>query len=226
MTAASADPGRAWNSEDPPPSPRRVRKHRLAADLRELLGLVVHLDCEAADDELLAAAESALTTARTAVGVLPPLANGTYGDPVDFSLYERSPISGRSNGLAAPLVVTFEGDRTLAHATYGAAYEGPPTSVHGGYVMAAFDDLLGMAQAASGTAGFTGTLTVKMLGRTPLHERIDYEAGVTRVDGRKIFAWGRSTFGGEVLGEAQGIFIVPRDGLIPEELERFVGKRD
>jgi acyl-coenzyme A thioesterase PaaI-like protein len=90
--------------------------------------------------------------------------------------------------------------------------------VHGGFVIAAFDDLLGVAQAASGTAGFTGTLTVRLVARTPLHERIDYEAGVQERSGRKVTVWGRSTLNGELLAEATGIFIAPRGGMeLPQE---------
>ena len=119
--------------------------------------------------------------------------------------------------LAAPLVLEFDGDRTLGHATYGEAYEGPPGSVHGGYVISAFDDLLGVAQAASGTAGFTGTLSVRLVARTPLHERIDYEAEVSSHSGRKVVVSGRSSLRGETLAEATGIFIAPKQGIeLPE----------
>jgi hypothetical protein len=106
----------------------------------------------------------------------------------------------------------FEGDQTRGHATYPDYYEGPPGLVHGGYVISAFDDLLGVAQAASGIAGFTGTLTVKLLGGTPLNRRIDYQAGVTSVNGRKVIAWGKSFLDGVLLAEAEGIFIEPRGG--------------
>jgi hypothetical protein len=84
--------------------------------------------------------------------------------------------------------------------------------VHGGYVISAFDDLLGVAQAASGTAGFTGTLSVRLHAGTPLNQRIDYEAGVTSHQGRKVIAWGKSYADGRLLAEAEGIFIEPRGG--------------
>ena len=77
---------------------------------------------------------------------------------------------------------------------------------------AAFDDLLGSAQTLSGSAGYTGTLTVRMLRPTPLGKRIDYEAGVERVEGRKIWAWGTSSCDGERLAEASILFIAPREG--------------
>jgi hypothetical protein len=48
---------------------------------------------------------------------------------------------------------------------------------------------------------------------TPLHTRIDYEAGVTKVSGRRIVCWGRSTADDVLLAEAEGIFITPPQGL-------------
>lgn len=211
---------RAWFPVDDAPSPRRLRKHALADEVRALVADVLYLDVEAADEEALTEAESRLTDARKAVSALPDIRGkgGVYGNRGDASLFERSPLSGRCNALAAPLVLEFDGERTLGHATYGEAYEGPPGSVHGGFVISAFDDLLGVAQAASGTAGFTGTLTVRLVARTPLHERIDYEAGVSGRDGRKVTVWGRSSLNGETLAEATGIFIAPREGLeLPQD---------
>ena len=87
--------------------------------------------------------------------------------------------------------------------------------MHGGFVAAAFDDVLGCAQMKSGRAGYTGTLTIKMLRPTPLGKRIDYAAGVDHVDGRKIYVWGTSECEGERLGEAEILFIAPKSGLLP-----------
>jgi hypothetical protein len=65
---------------------------------------------------------------------------------------------------------------------------------------------------ASGIAGFTGTLTVKMIKPTPLYRRIDYAAGVDRVEGRKIWCWGTAHDGDKLLAEATCVFISPSGG--------------
>ena len=210
MTAG--DPIRSWFPEDVPPTDNQLAKHALAEHLRELIGQVLRLDSGAASTDELAEAEQLLTDARKHVAALPKV-RSLFESEQDFSLFERSPFSGRGNALATPLQVRFVGEELRAHTTYGDAYEGPPGTVHGGHVMAAFDDLLGVAQAASGQAGFTGTLSVRMVARTPLHRRIDYAAGVESVSGRKVVAWGRSTCDGELLAEATGIFVVPKGGL-------------
>lgn len=202
-----------WFPEDPPPSPRRSRKHALADGVRALIDDVLMLDVENAPEEQLAHAEEQITAARKAMAALPDVRGiGLYDSADDASLFERSPLSGRSNALAAPLVLEFVGDLTRGHATYGEIYQGPPGLVHGGFVISAFDDLLGVAQAASGIAGYTGTLSVRLHSGTPLHQRIDYEAGVSEVNGRKITAWGKSWVDGRLCAEATGIFIEPVGG--------------
>jgi acyl-coenzyme A thioesterase PaaI-like protein len=210
----SADEIRSWFPTDPEPSAEQLRKRALADRLRALAADVLMLDASAAGQEALAEAERLLAAAHGHITGLPDVREGgLFASPPDFSLFERSPFSGRCNALASPLTVTFDGDRTHAHATYGDAYEGPRGSVHGGHVIGAFDDILGVAQAASGSPGLTGTLSVRLVSRTPLHERIDYEAGVESTSGRKVIAWGKSFHGDTLLAEATGIFITPRGGV-------------
>jgi hypothetical protein len=204
---------RAWHPTYLPPSPRRLRKHALAQELRGLIDDVLMLAIEEADEDALVEAEDRLALARKAIAALPDIREkGPHLTPVDESLFERSPLTGLSNALAAPLTLDFDGTTTRGHATYPSYYEGPPGLVHGGYVISAFDDLLGVAQAASGIAGFTGTLSVKLISGTPLNRRIDYEAGVGEISGRKVIAWGTAHCDGVLLAEATGVFIEPRGG--------------
>lgn len=204
---------RAWHPTYLEPSERRLRKHALAQQVRELIDDVLMLDVDAADDAALNEAEQRLALAHKAFGDLPDIRErGPHYVEVDSSLFERSPLTGLSNALAAPLLLEFDGTITRGHATYPPHYEGPPGLVHGGYVISAFDDLLGVAQAASGIAGFTGTLSVRLHAGTPLNRRIDYEAGVSSVQGRKVIAWGKAYCDGVLLAEAEGIFIEPRGG--------------
>ena len=209
---------RRWSPAYADISPRREAKHRIADQARELVHRIYQLETEAADDEGLAAVEQRLSEVNALLGQLPDLSRfggATSAPGEDSNLFERSPLTGRSNPLAAPLHLEFVGERTVGHAIYREAYEGPANLVHGGVVIAAFDDLLGVAQSASGLAGMTGTLTVRLRRPTPLHERIDYEAEVDRVEGRKIFVRGLSTLDGELLAEAEGIFIAAPSGDIP-----------
>jgi hypothetical protein len=64
-----------------------------------------------------------------------------------------------------------------------------------------------MTQSLSGQPGMTGTLTIRYRRPHPLHTTIEYEGELVRVEGRKIFTAGRSFANGELLAEAEAVFI-------------------
>jgi acyl-coenzyme A thioesterase PaaI-like protein len=128
------------------------------------------------------------------------------GDPHAF--FDRSPVIGRSNPLAPPVEVEIHDGRVIGRAVFGSAYEGPPMCVHGGYVAAAFDEVLGMTQSLSGAPGMTANLTVNYRKPTPLYQELRFEGELVRVEGRKIFTEGRvRRADGEITAEAEGLFI-------------------
>lgn len=128
----------------------------------------------------------------------------------DHGFFDWSPVLGRSNPLAPPIDVDVDADgggAVIGRVRFGAAYEGPPGCVHGGFIAASFDDILGLAQSFSGQTGMTGTLTVRYRQPTPLHTDLRIEARLDSVSGRKVTA-SASMFAGEVLtAEATGLFI-------------------
>jgi len=212
------DPHEIYVTLDPAENEPRARKHALVMETKRAIADIALLDVELVDkaelDELVADMRfiadrlEALPSLRACGGLAS--AGGS-----DAALLERSGIAGRSNPLAPPLHMWFEGDKVRGWAIYTEPYEGPAGCLHGGFIAAAFDDLLGFAQMASGQAGYTGTLTVKMRRPTPLNRRLDYEAGVDRVEGRKIWVWGKCRDGDELLSEAEIVFISPKDGSVP-----------
>lgn len=128
------------------------------------------------------------------------------GDAAGF--FDNSPVAGLGNPLAPPVRMRVEGDTVVADVMWGSAYEGPPGCCHGGYVAAAFDDVLGLAQNLAGQAGMTGTLTIRYRSPTPLHQQHRFVARLDRVEGRKIFTSGELRDPrGTLLAEAEGIFI-------------------
>lgn len=131
--------------------------------------------------------------------------SSTSGDPQAF--LDNSPVMGRANPLAPPLVLTPGDGRVDGRCRFGRAYEGAPGHVHGGYVAAAFDEVLGMVQAMTGNPGMTGTLTVRYRAPTPLHAELRFEGELDRVDGRKIFTVGRLFHGDVLCAEADAVFI-------------------
>jgi acyl-coenzyme A thioesterase PaaI-like protein len=186
----------------------RKAKHRLVEEVKRLVDRVSLLDPERLDAAVLDdLTRQVAATADAATGLPAHEALAASDEPLE----ERSPFSGRSNPLAAPMTITRDGELTRAVAVYTAAYEGPQDTLHGGFVAAAFDDLLGVAQTASGSAGFTGTLTVKMRRPTPLFTPVTYEGGVDHVRGRKIVCTGRSWADGVLVSEAECLFVTPKD---------------
>ncbi len=126
-------------------------------------------------------------------------------------ILESHPMMGPSNAIAPPMVITREASRARGTVTYTHQYEGPPGRVHGGFIAAAFDQVVGAAAALSGQVFFTGTLSVTFLAPTPLHEPLVYEATLDRVEDRRLHASGRLLSDGKVTAEAEGIFVtVPK----------------
>jgi acyl-coenzyme A thioesterase PaaI-like protein len=190
-------------------TPQRQELRRLAAATRLVIERLV---ATRAPEQDLADAAAALEAIAASLDGHPRghsfegfSESANAGDPHAF--FDHSPIIGRANPLAPPLDLAVVDGKVVGRARFGSAYEGPPGAVHGGYVAAAFDELLGMAQSLGGKPGMTGTLTVRYRRPHPLHTEIEFEAELLGVEGRKIFTAGRSYADGELRAEAEGIFI-------------------
>jgi acyl-coenzyme A thioesterase PaaI-like protein len=128
--------------------------------------------------------------------------------PIDFAdFFPYSPLVGPRNPIAPPIAFEIRGDRLHGRVEFGAAYVGPPQSVHGGIIAAAFDELLGSTNLVNRVGGMTGTLTVRYREPTPIGKPIDMVGWVDRTEGRKVFTRGEMRHAGRLTAEAEGIFI-------------------
>jgi acyl-coenzyme A thioesterase PaaI-like protein len=128
------------------------------------------------------------------------------GDVAAF--FDQSPLIGLANPLAPPMTIVKTGERTAEGiVTFGSAYEGPPGHVHGGFIAAAFDEVLGFVQSLSGRPGMTGTLIVRYRKPTPLHTELRFTAEYVRSEGRKLFTVSQVFANGVLCAEAEGIFV-------------------
>ena len=182
----------AWAISQAPATGRRAQAHRLANAMRRVID---HLVQVAAPEEDLSAAADALERYAKRLSKYPIsrsyegfAESANAGDPHAF--FDHSPLIGISNPLAPPIRLAVLGDKVEGRGTFGVAYEGPPGHVHGGFLAAAFDEVLGMAQSLTGNPGMTGTLTIRYRRPTPLLTELVFEAWVDRVEGRKIFTRG------------------------------------
>lgn len=138
--------------------------------------------------------------------------SGEHGNFGQIS-HELNPLAGWSNPLAPPVNNWIEGDMAYATCTCGWAYEGPPGSVHGGYVTAIFDQFLGMAQLITKQPGMTGYLHVDFHARTPLNTELKLEARVVKMEGRKNIIRGEMYAEGVKTASAEGLFVQPKGGM-------------
>lgn len=194
---------------DAEPSERRAELHRLADGVRGVMHRLVQTSAPievisaAADDLERLAAVFAEHPSSSIYEGFAEAANA--GEP--FAFFDHSPMLGKANPLAPPISMRLEGDEMAATVTFGAAYEGPPGCVHGGFVAAAFDELLGATQSLSGAPGMTARLSVDYRSPTPLHTELRFAGRLDRVDGRKIYTTGELWAGDVLCAEAQGLFI-------------------
>lgn len=189
-------------------TPLRLHKRRVADATRRVIEALVSVDApidvfrEVADElEVLAAMLE--TQPETELVGFAEAANAPRFD----SFMDRSPVLGKANPLAPPLELGREADMITATATFGSAYEGPPGCVHGGWIAAAFDEVLGATQSLSGSGGMTAYLKVDYRKPTPLHQPLRFEGELERTDGRKIFTVGRLYHGNVLTAEAHALFI-------------------
>ena len=192
-------------------TPRHLELRRLA-DATRLI--IEHLMSSGAPEGALSAAADALESIAADLDEFPhgsiyegfaEAANSGQSPQAGF--YDHSPLIGKANPLASPIEIAIEGDKVVGTATFGTAYEGPPGCVHGGFVAASFDEILGAAQSMSGLPAMTGTLTIRYRRPTPLHRELRFEGELVKVEGRKVFAEGRVYAGDTVTAEAEGIFV-------------------
>jgi acyl-coenzyme A thioesterase PaaI-like protein len=222
-----------WEAQDAPGGGLWQERRRLAAAMRLVIERLIASD--APEDELRVAADRLeqyaehLAThprrkryegaAESALAEAPNAGEARrLPGPGHFDF---SPLIGRSNPLAPPISVRadFAAGRVYAEVEFGSAYEGPPGCLHGGYVAAAFDEVLGYAQSLTGSPGMTGRLEVNYRSPTPLHTLLRFEAWAESVVGRKITARSTLHAGDRLCAEATGLFISIKAGTFEKLIE-------
>jgi acyl-coenzyme A thioesterase PaaI-like protein len=211
-----------WDTSKATQTEMWAQKRRLADAMRLVIERLV--PSNAPEDELRAAAD-ALERYAERLRVHPRLRkvmghaeSANAGDVGAF--FDQSPMIGLANPLAPPIRVSQTGESSaVGVVSFGSAYEGPPGCVHGGFVAAAFDEVLGFVQSLAGNPGFTGRLTIHYRSPTPLHTELRFCGELERQEGRKTFTTGQVHAGERLCAEAEALFIAARPGRM-EELQR------
>lgn len=182
----------------------------LAQSVRELIDATLATDADESD--LLAAQQQ--VEAATAV-LRSRQRDHTLGvglDPDGEPLSWGNVAIGTRNPVAPPLdVVEDSPDHAHLDVELGAAYEGAPGHVHGGYSALVLDHLLGVVASFGRleTAAATGTISLRYQRPTRLGH-LHAEAAVERTDGRKIFVAGQIADNEGVTVTAEGVYFVRR----------------
>jgi len=188
-------------------------KRALAGALRELLE---HLPLTAADDaevEALVPVIQEATRRFAAAGRVPGArdSNALFTGMEHF--LDVGPIAGLSNPVAPPFAfeVDAEAGVVRGRGRFGKAYEGAPGLLHGGYLAAAVDELLGLATVLSGGPGMTRELTIRYLRATPIGAEIVITGRLDRVEGRRLFVSADVEADGVRTASASGLFTAVGD---------------
>lgn len=182
---------------------RRVGEVLLAKDIdvTQLPELAASLNRLA--DRLMGARGNVIQGRNTLMGNSPT----ALLDDVAVVDYEVSPLSGLCNFIAPPMQVWYEQDCIKARVSMGWQYEGPPECVHGGFVAAMFDQLLGLGQSLTEEPGVTGTLNVRYHNKTPLNTELTMKGWVDRVEGRKNILCAEMFAGETKTASCEAVFI-------------------
>ncbi len=194
-------------------TPEVAASRRVTIATRRLIAAIVNggapaSDLKAAADELERLADLLEPYARDSRYAGTP---GVQRGGDNTAILESHPFMGPSSPLAPPITLTRDRDGARATVVYGHPYEGPPGRVHGGFIAAAFDQILGAAAALSGRVFFTGSLNVKYRKPTPLHVPIQMEGEIASTRARTIHVTGRMLVDGEVTAEAEGVMVTVAD---------------
>ncbi|OBB78226.1 thioesterase [Mycobacterium colombiense] len=182
----------------------------LAESVRRLLDISIRTE---AGPTAVAAAIARIDSAADELSdELLPGPFGVHRTPDGQTIAWGNAVVGLRNPVAPPLVIHHDPDGLVwSEFVLGAAYEGPPDTVHGGVCALVLDHVLGATAHQPDKPAYTGTLTLRYRRRTPLGRRLRAEARVERVDGVKIFAVGHLADEDGVTVEAEGVFIQPKD---------------
>jgi acyl-coenzyme A thioesterase PaaI-like protein len=185
-------------------------RERLAEAVRHLVDATLTAE-DASSGQLTAAAEEVERIAaelhgRDELGARPDGVR-SRSEPTHDDYLPRSPLVGVVSPLAPPIEYEYQDGRLVGRGAFHAAYEGPPGFVHGGWIALGFDEILGMANIASGHPGMTGRLGIRYRRPTPLHRPVLFEGWTDQVDGRRVVTRGTLTVDDSVTAEAEGLFV-------------------
>jgi acyl-coenzyme A thioesterase PaaI-like protein len=127
----------------------------------------------------------------------------------------RMDLFVRGNVLTVPMSASkTEDGRIQGWARFARFHLGRNGAVHGGSLGMLFDTVLGLtASVLTGSPRQrTAYLKIDYRAIVPIEKELQFDAGIDRVDGRKIFVSGRLRDGDTLLTEAEALFVRLKPG--------------
>jgi hypothetical protein len=130
-------------------------------------------------------------------------------DPVDAPSGARLDLPGRGHPFLPPHVVDEWTDAHVrAHVTFARFHLGGNGAAMGGAHSVLFNEILGRLSAGGGrTLSRTAYIHVNYRSVTPIGRRLELDATLDRVEGRKRFVSGRLLSGTVTVADAEGLFV-------------------
>jgi acyl-coenzyme A thioesterase PaaI-like protein len=127
----------------------------------------------------------------------------------------RMDLPMRGNILSVPMKMEKTDDgRIRGWARFRRFQLGRNGAVHGGEIAHLFDSVLGLTSAVltGGPYQRTAYLHVNYRHIVPIEKELQVDAGVSRIEGRKIFVEGRLFDGDTVVTDAEALFVLLKPG--------------
>ena len=127
----------------------------------------------------------------------------------------RMDLPVRGNILTIPMSARkTEDGRVQGWARFARFHLGRNGAVHGGALGMLFDSVLGLTSSVitGGPRQRTAYLKINYRHIVPVEKELQFDAGIDRVEGRKIFVSGRLSDGDTLLTEAEALFVRLKPG--------------
>lgn len=173
---------------------------RFVEAVRELQDLARAAD---APDEVVTEAAGLI---EKVTGLLAPYRADEWTSPSG----RRMDLPNRGNILQVPMFLAETDDGRIAgEATFRRFHLGRNGAAHGGAVALLFDSVLGYTTYKLTQSRFqrTAFLHVNYRNIAPVEKTLRVEAGIDRIEGRKIFVEGRLRDGDTLIADAEALFV-------------------
>jgi hypothetical protein len=136
--------------------------------------------------------------------------------------YVQGGLVGEHNPIAPLFDLRHADGVTSGTVRFGVGYEGPPGSVHGGFVALFFDQILGQHNILLAIPAMTAKLEVRYRRPTPVLTDLQFEVHTTEITDRRVVNAGWIMDGGKRVSEARATFARPRPGNFMAHMQKRI----